>query len=457
MPTETPLLSTKLFLPAPRASLVPRPRLTARLTEGLTRPLTLVSAPAGSGKTTLLSEWRGSECSHAYALAWLSLDPDDNDPVRFLTYLIAALATVRPGCGEAPGALLHTAQPPAPKAILAYLIDELSRLDTPLALVLDDYHVITAEPIHEAVAFLLEHLPPLLRLVMLTRADPPLPLARLRARDQLVEIRAADLRFTTVEAAAFLKQFVGLSLLPADVEALAGRTEGWIAGLQLAALALRGRGDVASFVKAFTGSHAYVAEYLIEEVLQRQPEPVQTFLLETSILGRLSAGLCQAVTGRPDRPALLADLNRINLFVIPLDEDGQWYRYHHLFADLLQARLRQTLPEEALATLHRRAAVWFEQNGLVADAVTHALAAKDYDGAARLIEQNMSALMSSGQLATLLQWIEADAGRRDQTPSAAIHERGLGVHLRRSGRARRAPLAAGASPTGRRPGDPPRT
>ncbi len=407
MPTETPLLSTKLFLPLARDTLVPRPRLITHFDDGLTRPLTLVAAPAGSGKTTLISEWRISERGRAHALAWLSLDPDDNDPVRFLTYLIAALATARPGFGEAARALLNSAQPPAPKAILAYLIDELGGLDAPLALVLDDYHVITAQPVHETVAFLLDHRPPLLHLVILTRADPPLPLARLRARDQLAEIRAADLRFTTVEAAAFLNQNRGLSLSPADVEALEARTEGWIAGLQLAALALKGRGDVASFVKAFTGSHAYVAEYLIEEVLQRQPEPVQTFLLETSILERMSANLCQSVTGRPDGPALLADLNRTNLFVIPLDEDGHWYRYHHLFADLLQARLRLKLPDEGMAALHQRATAWFEQNGLVAEAITHALAAKDYDGAARLIEQNMNALMASGQLATLLQWIEA--------------------------------------------------
>lgn len=406
MATEIPLLSTKLFLPLARDTLIPRPRLITRFNDGLTRPLTLVAAPAGSGKTTLLSEWRSSKGGRAHALAWLSLDPDDNDPVRFLTYLIAALATARPGFGEAPRALLNSAQPPAPKAILAYLIDELGELEAPLALVLDDYHVITARPVHETVAFLLDHRPPLLHLVILTRADPPLPLARLRARDQLVEIRAADLRFTTVEAAAFLNQIGGLSLSPADVEALEARTEGWIAGLQLAALALKGRGDVAGFVRAFTGSHAYVAEYLIEEVLQRQPEPVQTFLLETSILERLTTGLCVAVTGRPDAKALLTDLHRANLFVIPLDDDGQWYRYHHLFADLLQARLRQTLPDEALAALHRRAAAWFEQNGLVAEAITHALAAKDDDGAARLIEQNMNSLMASGQLATLLQWIE---------------------------------------------------
>jgi LuxR family transcriptional regulator, maltose regulon positive regulatory protein len=420
VPTETPLLSTKLFLPAPRPTLVPRPRLTARLNEGLNHPLTLVSAPAGSGKTTLLSEWRASERSRRYTLAWLSLDQHDNDIVRFLTYLIAAVAKVRPGFGETPRALLHSPQPPEAQTILTHLISELGELEMPLALVLDDYHLITARPIHDALAFLLDHLPPQIPLVILTRADPPLTLARLRARNQLTEIRAADLRFTTEEAAAFLHRTMGLSLSPQDVAALEARTEGWIAGLQLAALSMQGRSDITGFVTAFTGSHTYVAEYLAEEVLEHQPEGVQTFLLQTSILERLNPELCEAVTGRPDGQAVLTALHRANLFVIPLDDAGQWFRYHHLFADLLQARLRQTLSADAIAALHQRAAAWYEQNGFAVEAVNHSLAAKDFDSAARLVEQNAEAMITRGELATLLQWIEALPSEVTQRRPASI-------------------------------------
>ncbi len=415
MPTETPLLSTKLFFPAPRPTLVPRPRLTARLTEGLTRPLTLVSAPAGSGKSTLLSEWRASERSRTYTLAWLSLDQYDNDPLRFLTYLIAAVATVKPGFGETPRAFLHASrpQPPAAQTILAHLISELGEQETPLALVLDDYHLITTRPIHDALAFLLDHLPPQIHLVILTRADPPLPLARLRVRNQLTEIRAADLRFTTDEAAAFLHRTMGLNLSPEDVAALEARTEGWIAGLQLAALALRGpmsmqgRSDITGFVTAFSGSHTYVAEYLVEEVLQHQPEGVQTFLLQTSILERLNPELCEAVTERPDGQAVLMALHRANLFVLPLDDEGRWFRYHHLFADLLQARLRQAFTAEAIAALHKRAAAWYELHGFVIEAVSHALASKDFDYAAGLVEENAYPMATRGEMATLLQWSQA--------------------------------------------------
>jgi LuxR family maltose regulon positive regulatory protein len=428
MADATSLLATKLFMPPVRAALVPRPRLTARFTHGLARPLTLVSAPAGSGKTTLLSEWRSERVKaegermkgnsritvqpssfslHPSHLAWLSLDADDNDPARFLAYLTAAVAQVRPGFGGPALALLRSSQPPAAPAILAHLIQELCALGEALVLVLDDYHLITAQAVHDGLTYLLDHMPAQLRLVILTRADPPLPLARLRARDQLSEIRAGDLRFTAEEAAAFLNQVMGLSLAPADVAALEARTEGWIAGLQLAALSMQGHSDITAFVKAFTGSHLYISEYLVEEVLQRQPEAVQRFLLRTSILERLNGALCEAVAGLPDGEALLMTLHRANLFVVPLDDAGQWFRYHHLFADLLQARLRQSLPAGAVAALHQRAAAWYEQHGLAAEAFAHALAAADFDHAARLVEAHAYRLMTSGELATCLQWMAA--------------------------------------------------
>ena len=270
-------------------------------------------------------------------------------------------------------------------------------------------------PFMQALSFLLDHLPDKLHIVVSTRVDPPWPLARFRARNQLIEIRAQDLRFTTEEAAAFLNQVMGLNLSAEDVAALEERTEGWIAGLQLAALSMQGRSDIAGFVKAFTGSHVYVAEYLVEEVLQRQPEDVQTFLLQTSILERLNAGLCEAVTGCQDGQAVLTALHRANIFVIPLDDEGQWFRYHHLFADLLQARLRQSLPADAITTLHSRASQWYERNGFVIEAVNHALAAQDFEAAADLIQQNASKVMIRGELTTLLQWIEAlpaDVSRR---------------------------------------------
>lgn len=400
------LLATKLFLPPGRPTLVPRSRLIACVNEGLTRPLTLISAPAGFGKTTLISEWRASEAGREFPFACLSLDNDDNDPTRFLTYLVAALGTLKPGLGETALAMLHSPQPP-PQVILTDLINDLREFETPFALVLDDYHVIAAQPIQETITFLLDHRPPQMRLVLLTRADPPLPLARLRARDQLTEIRAADLRFTTEEAAAFLNRIMGLNLSPEDVAALEARTEGWVAGLQLAALSMKGRDDTAAFVKAFTGSHIYVAEYLVEEVLKRQPEGVQAFLMQTSILERMNPMLCEAVTGRQDAQAIMTALHRASIFVIPLDDEGQWFRYHHLFADLLQARLTQAFPTEAIAALHSRAAAWHEHNGFAVEAVNHALAARDFERAASLVDQAARTIMSIGQFNLLKNWLEA--------------------------------------------------
>ena len=329
------LLSTKLYFPALRSSFVSRPRLMERLQIGLQGPLTLISAPAGYGKTTLMSEWRAG-VGHDYSTAWLSLNEDDNEPTLFLTYFIAALATIKPGFGEIALGLLHSSPPMSTQVILTSLINELREIDKSFAIVLDDYHVITNHSIHEAVIFLLNHLPFQMHLVVLTRVDPPLPLSRLRSRNQLVEIRSADLRFTAEEAAAFLKQTMLLTLTTNQVNALETRTEGWIAGLQLAALSMEGCEDVENFISAFTGSHHFIVDYLADEVLNSQSEPVRDFLLRTSILDRLTASLCDDLTGRIDSQTMLENLEQANLFLIPLDNERRWYRYHCLFADVLK-------------------------------------------------------------------------------------------------------------------------
>ena len=308
-----PLLTTKLHIPPVRPALVPRQRLIERLNEGLLRKLTLISAPAGFGKTTLVSEWHASPAGREVPLAWLSLDDDDNDPVRFWAYVIAALQTVSASVGTEAQALLQSPQPPSSKTIISSLLNDLASLDQDVTLVLDDYHVIEAPAIHSALTFLLDHLSPRLHIVVVTRVDPPLPLARLRARDQLVEVRASDLRFTQEEAGAFLDRVMGLGLTPDDVAALEACTEGWIAGLQLAALAMQGRKDVSSFVAAFTGSHRYILDYLVEEVLRRQPQDIQDFMVRTSILDRLCGPLCDAVTGHAGGQATLEKLEQANL------------------------------------------------------------------------------------------------------------------------------------------------
>ncbi len=304
-------------------------------------------------------------------VAWLSLDENDNDLARFLTYLIAALQTIAPKVGEATLGALQSSQPPPIEVLLTSLLNDLTTLGD-VVLVLDDYHVIESQPIDEALTFFVDHLPPHLQLVIASREDPPLPLARLRARGQLTELRAADLRFTPAEAADFLNEAMGLNLSAHDIAALETRTEGWIAGLQLAALSMQGRSDTAGFIQAFTGSHRFVLDYLMEEVLQRQPERVRRFLLQTSILDRLSGPLCDAVTERDDGRSMLETLERGNLFVVPLDDQRQWYRYHHLFADVLQARLIEE-QSDRVSELHRRASAWYEQNDLPAEAIQHAL------------------------------------------------------------------------------------
>ena len=402
------LLETKLYVPRPRRGLVLRPRLSERLDRGTASKLVLVSAPAGFGKTTLLAEWlaaRPAAPADERLAAWLSLDRGDNDPASFWAYVIAALRTVASGVGESALALLDAPQPPPIETVLTTLLNDLGAVAGEIVLVLDDYHVIDAREVQDGMAFLLDHLPPRLHLVIASRADPALPLARMRARGELAEIRAAELRFTAEEAAAYLNEMMGLRLTAQDVAALEGRTEGWIAALQLAALSMQGRDDVASFIAGFAGDDRYVVDYLAEEVLARQPDRVQAFLLQTSILGRLSGPLCDAVTGQGGGKAMLEALDRKNLFLVSLDDRRRWYRYHHLFADVLQARLLDEQPGQ-VPDLHRRASEWHEHNGELSEAVGHALAAGDFGRAAGLVELASPAMRRTRQEAKLRAWLE---------------------------------------------------
>ena len=403
-----PLLETKLYVPRSRRALVPRPRLSERLDQGTASKLTLVSAPAGFGKTTLLTEWLAAgpaAPADERLVAWLSLDRGDNDPVSFWTYVIAALRTVASGVGDSALALLQAPRSPPIETVLTALLNDLGATAGDIVLVLDDYHVVDARDVQDGMAFLLDHLPPQLHVVIAGRADPALPLARLRGRGELVEIRAAELRFTPDEAAAYLTEMMGLRLTAGDVAALEARTEGWIAALQLAALSMQGRDDVAGFIAGFAGDDRYVVDYLVEEVLQRQPDRVQAFLLQTSILGRLSGSLCDAVTGQGGGKAMLEALDRGNLFLVPLDDRRRWYRYHHLFADVLHARLLDERPGQ-VPDLHRRASAWYEQNGEPAEAIGHALAAGDFGRAADLVELAIPAMRRTRQEAALRGWLK---------------------------------------------------
>ena len=369
------LLATKLHVPRPRPHLVHRPRLIQRLQQSMERALTLISAPIGFGKSTLLSDWLASS---AIPVAWLSLDPEDNEPVRFLSYLLAALQTYDPHLATIRQKLHGPLQPSLMKVLLTLLINDLlvsrATAHEHVVLVLDNYQVITDESIHQALSFLLEHLPPQMHLVLATREDPPLPLAQLRGRDDLLELRASDLRFTQEETATFLIEIMGLPLSTEECALLQARTEGWITGLQLAAFSLRGRDDQQAFITAFSGSHHYVVDYLLEGVLNRQSKAIQDFLLQTCILDRLCASLCDAVRGQEGSQALLDYLERANLFLVPLDDDGQWYRYHRLFAEALRQLLQQTAPELA-QDLRLRARSWYEQHGLFVEAASQTLAA----------------------------------------------------------------------------------
>ena len=349
-------------------------------------------------------------------VAWLSLDEGDNDPTRFLTYLVAALQTIAANIGEGVLAVLQSPQPPPTESILTTLLNEITTIPDNFILVLDDYHVIDSKPVDQALTFLLEHLPPQMHLVIATREDPPLPLARLRARGQLTELRAADLRFTPAEAAEFLNQVMGLNLSAEDIAALETRTEGWIAGLQLAALSMQGHQDTASFIQSFTGSHHFVLDYLLEEVLQQQSESVQAFLLRTSILNRLCGPLCDAVlrdtagsgqeTGQQTGQETLEYLERANLFIVPLDNERRWYRYHHLFGDILRQRLGQRLSPGEIAEYHLRASLWYEKNGDEAEAFHHAIAAGDFGRAAGLAESAWQGMDDRFQTAAWLGWVK---------------------------------------------------
>ena len=439
-PLPPDLLATKLYVPSARHHVIPRPRLLDQFEAGLVGKLTLISAPAGFGKTTLVSEWRATPAGSAYPLAWVSLDATDRDPARFWSYVSAALDQLLPGAGTRALALLRSSRPPTIETVLLSLLNALSAFPADAALVLDDYHLIDVAPIHQAVGFMLDHLPPRLHLVIITRADPPLPLARLRARGELVELRAADLRFTSEEVSAFLAEVMGVQLSPTDVATLDARTEGWIAGLQFAALAMRGRGDRDSFVTSFSGSHRFVMDYLVDEVLARQPAHLQRFMLHTAILDRMCGPLCDALLLGPatdDQPpradrqtaiyddaapslaansgpasfvdsfsqVLLEEIERGNLFLIALDDERRWYRYHHLFADVLRQRLATSAGPEFVASLHGRAAAWYEREGLIVEAMEHALAARAWPDAARMIEHHAMRFIFQGQVGAVLGWL----------------------------------------------------
>jgi LuxR family transcriptional regulator, maltose regulon positive regulatory protein len=398
-----PILSTKLYIPMPRTNVVLRPRLIERLNAGLDRKLTLISVSAGFGKTTLVSEWvAASERS----VAWLSLDEGDNDTTRFFTHLVAALKTIEENIGESVVSSLNSTQQPSTESILTVLLNEITTIPYKFVLVLDDYHVIDSKQIDDGLNFLLEHLPPQMHLVIATREDPQFHIGRLRARGHLTELRATDLRFTPSEAAAFLNQVMDLDLSTDEITALETRTEGWITGLQLAALSMQGRKDIPAFIRAFAGDNRYVLDYLVEEVLQRQPDHVRSFLLQTSILNRLNGPLCDAVTGQNEGNTMLETLLRGNFFVVPLDDSRHWYRYHHLFAEVLFAHLREEQPDR-VTTLHRRASTWYKQHGSVADAIRHALAAEDFARAADLVELAWPEMRRSKQDATVLRWMKA--------------------------------------------------
>ena len=431
----TLILATKLFVPPLRPSLILRQRLMEQLNASSQRTLTLVSAPAGYGKTTLISSWLHET---KIPSSWLSLDEGDNDPIRFFQYFIAAFQKIIPDIGADLPGMLQSVQPPSFDTLINLLINETIGQAAPFAIVLDDFHVISSQPVLDMVMFLLEHMPPHMHLVLLSRVDPPFPLSRLRVRNQLVDIRADQLRFTLDEIAVFLNEIMKLKLSTDDLASIEVRTEGWIAGLQLAALSMQSCQDIHGFVSAFTGSHYYVMDYLVEEVLRLQPSNISTFLLQSSILNRLCGPLCEAVVDAdPAKPvggqATLETLEQMNLFLIPLDEERHWYRYHHLFADVLNKHLEHQFPH-LRPELHRRASQWYEQNGFFSEAIQHALAAGEQDRAAQLIEQNGCFLLMSGEVSTLLNWTNAIEFQSEAHPWLAIQKawaQALSGHLDR--------------------------
>ncbi|MBN1669295.1 MAG: hypothetical protein JW862_19535 [Anaerolineales bacterium] len=408
------ILNTKLYIPQVRSGLVARPRLIVKLQAGINQRLTLISAPAGFGKTTLLSAW-AHDCG--CNVAWLALDEGENDQARFLAYLIGALQTIYPDVGKDLLSVFQTPQPPPLEILLTTLINEISETKTPSVLVLDDYHTIAEQAVHEALAFFLEHSPPSLHLVIATRSDPPLPIPRLRGRGQINELRAEDLRFTPEEISSFFNKVMCLGLSEDDVTSLGERTEGWAAGLQMAAVSLQGHENPSTFIQAFTGSNQYILEYLIEEVVERQPQHIQDFLLKTSILEELSPSLCDAITERDDSRLTLDEMERANLFILPITQDRRWYRYHHLFAELLQQQLRRNQPE-LLPVLHQRAGDWYLEREQFEEAIEYTLKAGDFERAAELIEESVEVFWMRSEVRTFLNWVET-------IPEAVMRERPL--------------------------------
>jgi LuxR family maltose regulon positive regulatory protein len=417
---STPILATKLYIPPACPELVPRPHLIERLNESLRRKLTLISAPAGFGKTTLVSSWicqkgAGGEQEDGQ-VAWVSLDERDNDPAQFWHYVIAALQTIDAGLGETVQATLESSQLPSLEALVTVLLNDLVEFQAdkgqilPLLLVLDDYHLIVTEAIHNSLNFLIDHLPPSVHLTITTRSDPPLRLSHRRGRSEMTQIRAADLSFSRDEVAKFFNTLMGLNLSQAEINSLESRTEGWIAGLQLAALSLQDQADRHTFVTDFAGNDRYVADYLMDEVLHHQPSFIQTFLLQTSILDQLCAPLCYAVTGQKQSRTILTQLERANLFLIPLDNRREWYRYHQLFADLLRQRLQESHDVTDIARLHQQACQWYEDRGEVIEAVDHAMLAGDYQNVAELIEQYVQEIFDQFKLNALVKWMRALPG-----------------------------------------------
>ncbi len=403
---SAPILTTKLYIPSPRPGFVPRPRLIKQLNEGLARgcKLILISAPAGFGKSTLVSTWLTSVQTPA---AWLSLDEEDGDPARFITYLIAALQKVKSGIGESLLAILQSPQPLQIENILTTLINEIASVPGDFLIVLDDYHALDSSQFDKAMQFLIDHQPVQMHLVIATREDPDLPLARLRGRGQCMELRAADLRFTNNETAEYFNRFMKLELSQQDIDALETRTEGWVVGLQMAAISLEGLQDTESFIQSFTGSHRFVMDYLLEEVLSRQPEDIQAFLQKTSILDQMCGSLCDALLENPAAASqsILDYLDHANLFIIPQDNERCWFRYHHLFISLLRKRLKQSLPPEGINRLHILASEWFANHDMTLEAFRHASAANDIERAMRLMESNKMQLHLRGTVTTILDWL----------------------------------------------------
>ncbi len=401
--TPEQLLQTKLSIPQRRPVVVSRPQLIELLNAGIKGKLILISAPAGFGKTTLVIEWVSGIGQSA---GWVSLDERDNDPVLAIEYFIAALRKIQPDIGETALTMLRSSQNLPMVNILTDLINEIYTLSRQFILVIDDYHVIHNTEIHNALAFLLNNLPPNLHLVILTRADPPIPLAHLRGRGQLTELRAADLRFTIDEVTRFLKHVMDLNLTPEEISSLDTLSEGWVAGLQMAAISLKGRKDPSDFIRSLNMSNRDILDYLFEEVYESQPEDIQSFLLETAILGQLTGPLCNAVTDRSDSGAILKRMIKANLFILPLDEEGRWYRYHRLFADLLLHNLVNSQPER-LPVLHGRASGWYERNGLISLAIEHAISGKDYTRAAGLMEQYAEKTLMRGEFTNFIKWVDS--------------------------------------------------